>query len=290
MIAFYSFRKKSYLISLALIVLTTLIIFFKGLNLGIDFKGGLNIEVETELTNTELSSFVRDLDLNREFLIKKEIGSNIYSIRIESGNDNANFIEEFISLIKQNNSIDILISEYIEPTFSDELIKNSLYALASSLIVIAFYVWIRFDWQFALSGIVALLHDVYISMGFMSLFNIEFNLTMIAALLLIAGYSINDTIVLFDRVRSITSDENNKDTFENNVNNSVKLNLRRTILTSFTTILALLCLVILAPINLTEMPIVFIFGVFIGTYSSIFIALGLVGDLNYEAVLKARDS
>ena len=290
MIAFYSFRKKSYLISLALIVLTTLIIFFKGLNLGIDFKGGLNIEVETELTNTELSSFVRDLDLNREFLIKKEIGSNIYSIRIESGNDNANFIEEFISLIKQNNSIDILISEYIEPTFSDELIKNSLYALASSLIVIAFYVWIRFDWQFALSGIVALLHDVYISMGFMSLFNIEFNLTMIAALLLIAGYSINDTIVLFDRVRSITSNENNKDTFENNVNNSVKLNLRRTILTSFTTILALLCLVILAPINLTEMPIVFIFGVVIGTYSSIFIALGLVGDLNYEAVLKARDS
>lgn len=290
MIAFYSFRKKSYLISLALIVLTTLIIFFKGLNLGIDFKGGLNIEVETELSNTELSSFVRDLDLNREFLIKKEIGSNIYSIRIESGNDNANFIEEFISLIKQNNSIDILISEYIEPTFSDELIKNSLYALASSLIVIAFYVWIRFDWQFALSGIVALLHDVYISMGFMSLFNIEFNLTMIAALLLIAGYSINDTIVLFDRVRSITSDENNKDTFENNVNNSVKLNLRRTILTSFTTILALLCLVVLAPINLTEMPIVFIFGVVIGTYSSIFIALGLVGDLNYEAVLKARDS
>jgi len=290
MIPFYSFRKKSYLISLALIAMTTLIIFFKGLNLGIDFKGGLNIEVETELTNVELSTFVRDLNLNREFLIKKEIGSNIYSIRIESGNDNSNFIEEFISLIKQNTSIEILISEYIEPTFSDELIKNSLYALISSLIVIAFYVWIRFDWQFALSGIAALLHDVYISMGFMSLFNIEFNLTMIAALLLIAGYSINDTIVLFDRVRSITSDENNKDTFENNVNNSVKLNLRRTILTSFTTVLALLCLVILAPINLTEMPIVFIFGVFIGTYSSIFIALGLVGDLNYEAVLKARDS
>lgn len=290
MIAFYSFRKKSYLISLFLIILTTSIIFFKGLNLGIDFKGGLNIEVETTLSNAELSSFIRDLDLNREFIIKKEIGSDIFSIRIESGKDNANFIEEFISLIKQNSSIEILISEYIEPTFSDELIKNSLYALASSLIVIAFYVWIRFDWQFAISGIVALLHDVYISMGFMSLFNIEFNLTMIAALLLIAGYSINDTIVLFDRIRSITSAENNKDTFENNVNYSVKLNLRRTILTSFTTILALFCLVVLAPINLTEMPIVFIFGVIIGTYSSIFIALGLVGDLNYEAVLKARDS
>jgi preprotein translocase SecF subunit len=186
--------------------------------------------------------------------------------------------------------MEILLSEYIEPTFSSELIKNSIYALASSLFVIAFYVWIRFDWQFAVSGIFALVHDVFIAIGFMSLFNIEFNLTMIAALLLIAGYSINDTIVLFDRLRNITSDENNKDSFDLNVNNSIKLNLRRTILTSFTTILALICLVILAPVNLTEMPIVFIFGVLIGTYSSLFLALGIVGDLNYEAVLKARDS
>ena len=162
--------------------------------------------------------------------------------------------------------------------------------MVSSLLVIAFYIWIRFDWQFAASGIFALLHDVFITVGFMSLFNIEFNLTMIAALLLIAGYSINDTIVLFDRLRSLTSDENNKDSFSNNVTNSIQLNLRRTILTSFTTILALICLVLLAPVNLTEMPIVFIFGVLIGTYSSLFLALSIVGDLNYEAVLKARDS
>ena len=157
------------------------------------------------------------------------------------------FIEEINQLIKDHPEMEILISEYIEPTFSDELIKNSLYAMASSLLVIAFYIWIRFDWQFAISGIFALLHDVFIAIGFMSLFNIEFNLTMIAALLLIAGYSINDTIVLFDRLRTITSDENNKNSFSDNVNNSIKLNLRRTILTSFTTILALICLVILAP-------------------------------------------
>ena len=144
--------------------------------------------------------------------------------------------------MNDNSNLEILLSEYIEPTFSDELIKNSLYAMASSLLVIAFYIWIRFDWQFAASGIFALLHDVFIAIGFMSLFSIEFNLTMIAALLLIAGYSINDTIVLFDRLRTITSDENNKDSFSDNVNNSIKLNLRRTILTSFTTILALICL------------------------------------------------
>mgnify|MGYP000123051136 CR=1 FL=1 len=114
----------------------------------------------------------------------------------------------------QNPDIEILLSEYIEPTFSEELIKNSIYALASSLLVIAVYVWIRFDWQFAASGIFALLHDVFVAIGFMSLFNIEFNLTMIAALLLIAGYSINDTIVLFDRLRSLTSNEENKDNFE----------------------------------------------------------------------------
>lgn len=287
---FYSYKKKSYLVSLILIVLTIAIVFFKGLNLGIDFKGGLNFEVRTNLSNEQIFETFQEINTNREIIVKKEIGSDVHTIRIETGNDNASFIEEINQLIEDHPEMNVLISEYIEPTFSDELIKNSLYAMVSSLLVIAFYIWIRFDWQFAASGIFALLHDVFITVGFMSLFNIEFNLTMIAALLLIAGYSINDTIVLFDRLRSLTSDENNKDSFSNNVNNSIRLNLRRTILTSFTTILALICLVLLAPVNLTEMPIVFIFGVLIGTYSSLFLALSIVGDLNYEAVLKARDS
>jgi preprotein translocase SecF subunit len=287
---FYSYKKKSYLVSLILIVLTIAIVFFKGLNLGIDFKGGLNFEVRTNLSNEQIFETFQEINTNREIIVKKEIGSDVHTIRIETGNDNASFIEEINQLIEDHPEMNVLISEYIEPTFSDELIKNSLYAMVSSLLVIAFYIWIRFDWQFAASGIFALLHDVFITVGFMSLFNIEFNLTMIAALLLIAGYSINDTIVLFDRLRSLTSDENNKDSFSNNVNNSIQLNLRRTILTSFTTILALICLVLLAPVNLTEMPIVFIFGVLIGTYSSLFLALSIVGDLNYEAVLKARDS
>ena len=287
---FYSYKKKSYLVSLILIVLTIAIVFFKGLNLGIDFKGGLNFEVRTNLSNEQIFETFQEINTNREIIVKKEIGSDVHTIRIETGNDNASFIEEINQLIEDHPEMNVLISEYIEPTFSDELIKNSLYAMVSSLLVIAFYIWIRFDWQFAASGIFALLHDVFITVGFMSLFNIEFNLTMIAALLLIAGYSINDTIVLFDRLRSLTSDENNKDSFSNNVTNSIQLNLRRTILTSFTTILALICLVLLAPVNLTEMPIVFIFGVLIGTYSSLFLALSIVGDLNYEAVLKARDS
>ena len=290
MINFYSFKNKSYLVSLTLIILTIIIIFFKGLNLGIDFKGGLNFEIKSNLTTNQLNEYFDFIDSDREVLIKREVGSDVFSIRIESGDNNPVFIEEIKNIIYQNPDIEILLSEYIEPTFSEELIKNSIYALASSLLVIAVYVWIRFDWQFAASGIFALLHDVFVAIGFMSLFNIEFNLTMIAALLLIAGYSINDTIVLFDRLRSLTSNEENKDNFETNVNNSIKLNLRRTILTSFTTILALLCLVFLAPVNLTEMPIVFIFGVLIGTFSSLFLVLGIVGDLNYEAVLKARDS
>jgi len=290
MMNFYSYKKKSYLVSLILIVLTIAIVFFKGLNLGIDFKGGLNFEVRTNLSNEQIFETFQEINTNREIIVKKEIGSDVHTIRIETGNDNASFIEEINQLIEDHPEMNVLISEYIEPTFSDELIKNSIYAMLSSLLVIAFYIWIRFDWQFAASGIFALLHDVFITVGFMSLFNIEFNLTMIAALLLIAGYSINDTIVLFDRLRSLTSDENNKDSFSNNVNNSIQLNLRRTILTSFTTILALICLVLLAPVNLTEMPIVFIFGVLIGTYSSLFLALSIVGDLNYEAVLKARDS
>ena len=173
MINFYSFKNKSYLVSLTLIILTIIIIFFKGLNLGIDFKGGLNFEVKSNLTTNQLNEYFDFIDSDREVLIKREVGSDVFSIRIESGDNNPVFIEEIKNIIDQNPDIEILLSEYIEPTFSEELIKNSIYALASSLLVIAVYVWIRFDWQFAASGIFALLHDVFVAIGFMSLFNIE---------------------------------------------------------------------------------------------------------------------
>ena len=273
-----------------LIVMTILFIFFKGLNLGIDFKGGFNVEVRSDLSNQELNNIFSRIDTSREVIVKKEISSNVYSVRIESGIDDKLFLDSLRESVSTLINIEILMSEYIEPTFSSNLIQNAIYALLSSIFVIALYIWIRFDWQFAFAGILALLHDVFISIGFMSIFNIEFNLTMIAAILLIAGYSINDTIVLFDRLRTLSSEEDVKINLPSMINKSIILNLRRTILTSFTTILALICLVILAPVNLTEMPIVFIFGVLVGTYSSIFLGLPMIHALNYESVLKSRDS
>ena len=273
-----------------LIVMTILFIFFKGLNLGIDFKGGFNVEVRSDLSNQELNNIFSRIDTSREVIVKKEISSNVYSVRIESGIGDKLFLDSLKESVSTLINIEILMSEYIEPTFSSDLIQNAIYALLSSIFVIALYIWIRFDWQFAFAGILALLHDVFISIGFMSIFNIEFNLTMIAAILLIAGYSINDTIVLFDRLRTLSSEEDVKINLPSMINKSIILNLRRTILTSFTTILALICLVILAPVNLTEMPIVFIFGVLIGTYSSIFLGLPMIHALNYESVLKSRDS
>ena len=273
-----------------LIVMTILFIFFKGLNLGIDFKGGFNVEVRSDLSNQELTNIFSRIDTSREVIVKKEISSNVYSVRIESGIGDKLFLDSLKESVSTLINIEILMSEYIEPTFSSDLIQNAIYALLSSIFVIALYIWIRFDWQFAFAGILALLHDVFISIGFMSIFNIEFNLTMIAAILLIAGYSINDTIVLFDRLRTLSSEEDVKINLPSMINKSIILNLRRTILTSFTTILALICLVILAPVNLTEMPIVFIFGVLIGTYSSIFLGLPIIHALNYESVLKSRDS
>ena len=273
-----------------LIVMTILFIFFKGLNLGIDFKGGFNVEVISDLSNQELTNIFSRIDTSREVIVKKEISSNVYSVRIESGIDDKLFLDSLRESVSTLINIEILMSEYIEPTFSSNLIQNAIYALLSSIFVIALYIWIRFDWQFAFAGILALLHDVFISIGFMSIFNIEFNLTMIAAILLIAGYSINDTIVLFDILRTLSSEEDVKINLPSMINKSIILNLRRTILTSFTTILALICLVILAPVNLTEMPIVFIFGVLIGTYSSIFLGLPMIHALNYESVLKSRDS
>ena len=290
MIDFFKYRKTSYIVSSVFIIITILLIFFKGLNLGIDFKGGFNVEVRSDLNNQDLNSIFSKIDSSREVIVKKELSSNVYSVRIESGFGDKLFLDTVKDKISNLQNLEILMSEYIEPTFSKDLIQNSLYALLSSILVIAFYIWIRFDWQFAFAGIMALLHDVFLSIGFMSLFNIEFNLTMIAAILLIAGYSINDTIVLFDRLRTLTSKEDVKINLPLMINNSILLNLRRTILTSFTTILALICLVIFAPVNLTEMPIVFIFGVLIGTYSSIFLALPTISILNYESVLKSRDS
>ncbi|MGY9016795.1 MAG: protein translocase subunit SecF [Alphaproteobacteria bacterium] len=290
MIDFFKYRKLSYMASSFLIVMTILFIFFKGLNLGIDFKGGFNVEVRSDLSNQELNNIFSRIDTSREVIVKKEISSNVYSVRIESGIDDKLFLDSLRESVSTLINIEILMSEYIEPTFSSDLIQNAIYALLSSIFVIALYIWIRFDWQFAFAGILALLHDVFISIGFMSIFNIEFNLTMIAAILLIAGYSINDTIVLFDRLRTLSSEEDVKINLPSMINKSIILNLRRTILTSFTTILALICLVILAPVNLTEMPIVFIFGVLIGTYSSIFLGLPMIHALNYESVLKSRDS
>ena len=290
MIDFFKYRKLSYMASSFLIVMTILFIFFKGLNLGIDFKGGFNVEVRSDLSNQELTNIFSRIDTSREVIVKKEISSNVYSVRIESGIGDKLFLDSLRESVSTLINIEILMSEYIEPTFSSDLIQNAIYALLSSIFVIALYIWIRFDWQFAFAGILALLHDVFISIGFMSIFNIEFNLTMIAAILLIAGYSINDTIVLFDRLRTLSSEEDVKINLPSMINKSIILNLRRTILTSFTTILALICLVILAPVNLTEMPIVFIFGVLVGTYSSIFLGLPIIHALNYESVLKSRDS
>jgi len=290
MIDFFKYRKLSYMASSFFIVMTVIFILFKGLNLGIDFKGGFNVEVRSDLNNQELTDIFSRIDTSREVIVKREISSNVYSIRMESGVDDKLFLDAVKDKISNLTNIEILMSEYIEPTFSDDLIQNSIYALLSSIFVIALYVWIRFDWQFAFAGILALLHDVVLSIGFMSIFNIEFNLTMIAAILLIDGYSINDTIVLFDRLRTLSSQEDIKIDLPSMINSSISLNLRRTILTSFTTILALVCLVVLAPVNLTEMPIVFIFGVLIGTYSSIFLGLPIISSLNYESVLKSRDS
>ena len=124
MINFYSYKNKSYLVSSILIILTIIIIFFKGLNLGIDFKGGLNFEVRTNLSNDQILNVFQDINRDRELIVKKEIGSDVYTIRIETGDDNASFIEEIIQLIKDHPEMEVLISEYIEPTFSDELIKN----------------------------------------------------------------------------------------------------------------------------------------------------------------------
>ena len=269
---FMSIRKLMMIISGLLVLFSISIISFKGLNLGIDFKGGTLIEIKTKNSNiAELRGI-----LNPEFndVSLQEFGDdNTIIIRFQnkSTNDGINSIEKIKKLIEDKIE-EFRRSEYVGPTISKELLIKGLQAIAFSLIAILIYIWIRFEWQFGFGAVVALTHDILITLGILSLFNIDFNLSSIAAILTIAGYSINDTVVIFDRVRENLR-KYKKMELVNLFNISVNNTLSRTIMTSLTTLLALLCLYFFGGDVIKSFAFTMIIGVIIGTYSSVFVAV-----------------
>ena len=256
-------------------ILSIIFILTKGLNYGIDFKGGTLIELRTD-ANVKASSI--RLTLNKMNLgdinVKKFGKEGDYLIKVEQKDTNKN---DLIPQIKNqliqglNSDVNFRRVENVGPKVSAELLESSIIAISLALFAMLFYIWIRFEWQFSVGSIVALFHDVIITLGIFSILSLEINLSIIAAVLTIVGYSMNDTVVIYDRIRE-NLNKFNKIYISEISNLSINETLARTIITSVTTLLALTSIYILGGEILRGFSFAMILGVLIGTYSSIFVA------------------
>ncbi|MDA7452242.1 protein translocase subunit SecF [Candidatus Pelagibacter ubique] len=275
MINFNKFYKLFNLISLSLVVASVLLLFFKGLNFGVDFKGGTLIELRSNDKNINVTSLRQSFNKMKlgDFNIKKFGNENDFLIKIEKKDTSANAIEVIKKDLTSSlgSSFNFRRVENVGPKVSSELLKSGIIAIALSLAAMLFYIWIRFEWQFSLGAILALFHDVIITLGLFSLFSLEINLSIVAAVLTIVGYSMNDTVVIYDRVRENLRKFSDIKIYEL-TNISINETLSRTIITSATTLLALVSIYLFGGEILKGFSLAMIMGVVFGTYSSIYIA------------------
>ena len=275
MIGFNKLYKTFNLISLSLVVISISFLYFKGLNFGVDFKGGTLIELRANDKSINVSSLRQSFGKMAvgDFNVKKFGNEKDFLIKIEKKDTSVNAIEVIKNELKSSlgGSFDFRRVENVGPKVSAELLKSGIIAIALSLAAMLFYIWIRFEWQFSLGAILALFHDVIITLGLFSLFSLEINLSIVAAVLTIVGYSMNDTVVIYDRVRENLKKFSDIKIFDL-TNISINETLSRTIITSVTTLLALLSIYLFGGEILKGFSLAMIMGVIFGTYSSIYIA------------------
>jgi len=274
-ISFNKFYKKFNILSLILIVISLIFLLFKGLNYGVDFKGGTLIEIRTEQNINNITA-IRDSfnQMNLGDVSVKKFGNEIdFIVKFEKQNSNdPKFIENIKTKLSSSiGNVDFRRVENVGPKVSSEILKSGIIAITLSLAAMLIYIWIRFEWQFSLGAILAIFHDVIITLGVFSLFSLEINLSIVAAVLTIVGYSMNDTVVIFDRVRENLKKYSDIKIFDL-TNISINETLSRTIITSITTLLALLSIYFLGGEILKGFSLAMILGVLFGTYSSIYIA------------------
>ncbi len=293
---FVSKFKLANIFSIILVFSSFLLIFFKGLNFGIDFKGGTLIELRVNSKNVGISDVRSSFsNMNLGDLNVKQFGKEgDYLIKFEkkSFNEKIN-----IKIIKENVSkklqgdINFRRVENVGPKVSEELLNSGLIAISLALGAMLFYIWVRFEWQFSIGSILAIFHDVLITIGLFSLLSLEINLSIIAAVLTIVGYSMNDTVVIYDRIRENLSKYSSSN-IEDVSNISINETLSRTIITSVTTLLALTSIFILGGEILRGFALAMIIGVIIGTYSSIFVASPILKYLNvsFKTISKEKEN
>ena len=275
-IEFLKFKKATLIMSITICFFSIFSLFLNGLNFGIDFKGGTLIEVSSEnnINISNVRSVLSSLNLGdvqiQNFGSEKNI---LVRIEASSSENNSNALSNITNQLILFGEIQR--TEVVGPKISSELIQKGILAIISAVGLKLFYIWIRFEWQFSLGAVLALIHDVIITIGIFSFFQIEFNLSIIAALLTIIGYSMNDTVVVYDRIRENLRKYKKQDLYDL-INISINQTLSRTVLTSFTTLLALFSLYIFGGQVIKGFTLAMIIGVFIGTYSSTFIASQLL--------------
>ncbi len=279
-------RKKLFFAFSAFIVISSIALYsVKGLSYGIDFKGGILMEIQTTDGPADIGTMRKTLSsLNLGDVSLQEFGAPneiLITVQSQDGGEKAQgaAVEKIKDALGAN--IEYRRTEYVGPKVSDELLLDGIYAVGAAIFAILLYVWFRFEWQFGLGAVVALVHDVISTIGIFALLGMEFNLTTVAAVLTIAGYSINDTVVVFDRVRENLRRYKTQPLPEL-LNRSINETLSRTIMTSFTTLLALFALYSLGGEVIRGFSFAMIWGIIIGTYSSICLAVPVLLYLNIQ--------
>lgn len=285
-IKFIKLKALSFTFSGILSVLAILSVLFVGLNFGIDFKGGILLEVRTgnNITISDIRSKTSDLNIG-EVSIQEFGAKSDYLIRVErqKGSDNAQQVA--VEILKDalnkafGKDIDYRRLEYVGPTVSKDLISDGVMAICFAIIAMLAYIWFRFELPFAIGAIVALLHDIILTLGVFSILGLEFNLSTVAAILLIIGYSMNDTVVVYDRIRENLR-KFKKMELKELLDKSINETLSRTINTTITTMLALGALYLIGGQIISDFAFAMLWGIIVGTYSSIFIASTILMFLN----------
>ena len=278
----------AFITSIILILLSIGLFFLNGLNFGIDFKGGTLIEIETQnkIEISEVRSSLNSLSLGD--IQVQEFGSDKnLLIRIEQQQGGDQIQQNVLEIVKQkltsdiSETINFRRTEVVGPKVSGELIQSGTIAILVAVFAMLIYIWLRFEWQFSLGAVIALLHDVILTIGVFCFTQLEFNLPIIAAILTIVGYSMNDTVVVYDRVRENLRKFRSKE-ITSLLNLSINETLSRTIVTSVTTLLALVSLYIFGGEVIKGFTFAMIWGVLVGTYSSIFVAAPLLTYLDVK--------
>lgn len=267
----------AFILSIFLIIASLALLFVKGLNFGIDFTGGILIETRFD-ESPDLGIMRQKIGQSVEGDVSLQTFGDDKTILIrigeQSGNekDRLSAINNVKKVISDNfKNVDYRKVDYVGPKVGNELISDGILSLLLAFVAILGYIWFRFEWQYGAGAVIALIHDSILTVGFFSLTQLEFNLSSIAAILTIIGYSINDSVVIFDRIRENVR-KFRKMPIHELLNKSINQNLSRTILTSLTTLVALLSLAIFGGEVLKSFSMAALFGVAVGTYSSIYIA------------------